>query len=155
MSDLQWRHVRRFQESEHSTENLEALGIRVLEPRGHAVYQLDDEAGVVKKIGTMAVYSDGRITAAPFLDTTPRELRVLLSLCVDAFRGKLKTVDWWTTTRGGTRRRVSGWWVCVDDADPVARVLLAARHHGVPLFWNEAERHAHVEKLQAETERAT
>ena len=39
----------------------------------------------------------------------------------------------------------------VRDDDPVARAL-AGQHVGQPVFWNEAERHAHYE-LQAETER--
>lgn len=150
MTDLRWTSVRSVNGDELSVSNLAALGVELLSAKGKTVYQVDDEVGVVMKMGTIAVYADGRITVLPFEDVPQSAVDMLLGVALELFRGERSAKGWRVVRRGGVTRRICGWWCRAEAEDPVSRMM--ARQGRPAPWWNEADRHAILEE-EIENER--
>lgn len=118
---LRWFAPRKLQ-----LEDLECVGVKVMEPKGRVLAHLDDVSGqVLLHIGNVTLYKDGRVRVWPRSGISlQRILPALLTSAEDAVMGRRDTSTGWHQLPGTT---TSVWWsdvyIPADEDHPLATAL--------------------------------
>lgn len=113
-------------------EDLECMGVRVMEASGRTVAHVDEASGrVLLLVGDVTLYKDGRVRVWPRHGINlERALPALLTSAEDALMGRQDTSAGWCTATS-TKFRTTHWrasvYVQAPDGHPLAEALRCPR----------------------------